>query len=553
MMQEAVRHTIYFHMPLGLSVREYLNRFTLVFLEQENLSGLVGGRFRNNPYSLFVCGFPEYVFDPAHTDRLHVHPWDMSRAGKWSPNLIQEAVRHMVKYHTDWKEKQLASMVTPQWLNESGMGGLISKRFGGSPLRLLRFVYPELFAQGVLSEEQFLHLSLGIGVGRFRHPLRAIPDQKRPQVTIHGTAYNFPHHKGHMMHKISQEYGALYAPDKQLIGLFRWNTDPSVKYVSIQKNDVQSIAPEMTKPRRHLAFTEAVRVLSDEVHVIVHALSLEDQAALTDALNTVEPGRVVDYLKLTGASGLRVMADTEFCTSLVLVHELFDPAKFVEVLTQYNGINTKLDPVSTLFTRHVTTVPPGQLEAFRAELKSQLFSANDRIVNALYRAMVYRDSDARATLIADVLQAQRDLAAILDVLDAFGQGDLRLTRNVSHPDGTRELHCTYYGTAPTAAMDVRLVVRPRQNQRGQAAIRFDIIPYWPIEAVLSPEIAFRWDRETATQTALDIHSDSFARLGRLDRDLFPRGYHYTISGGQFAEAGFVEKIVQSFLLRRSSM
>lgn len=239
----------------------------------------------------------------------------------------------------------------------------------------------------------------------------------------------------------------------------------------------------------------------------------------------MEPVQVVNYLKLTGPLGLRAMADTEFYAALILVHDLFDdPAQFKQVVTQYNAINAKLDHVSMLFTRHATTVPSKQLDAFRAELRDKLFSASDRIINALSRAMIYRDHDVvvtRSTLIADVLQAQRDMGIILDVLDAFGQDSLRLDRRTSYPDGTRQLQYTYYGAATTAAMDVRLVLRSRQNQRGQAAIRFKIIPSRPQEADLSPEIFFRWDRETATQTALDIQSDSFMRLGRLDRDLFP--------------------------------
>jgi len=48
-------------------------------------------------------------------------------------------------------------------------------------------------------------------------------------------------------------------------------------------------------------------------------------------------------------------------------------------------------------------------------------------------------------------------------------------------------------------------------------------------------------------TFTDIHSDAFVRLSRLDRRQFPRGYHYALTGSEFADAAFVAEIVQSFL------
>ncbi len=391
LIREAVRHTVHFHMPWGLKLRELVGRFTLDFLKQENLGGVVYTRFSANPYSLFVFGFPEYVFDPAHPDRSHVHPWDAPHT-TWSDDLIREAVRHSVKYHTDWAESELATKVTVRkGFHEAGLTGTVLEKFKNSPLRLLQFVYPELFEQGVLSEEDFQYLVLGRGAARFRHPLRLLPKKGTPKVSFENKRYHFPRHPGYFVHKISQGYGALYTPDKRLLGLFKWNTDPAAKWINIGKEDIEPIPPELTQPRRHLAFAEAVRVLADDVRIVVHDLPLGDQTTLTTALNIVEPSRVVDYLKLTGASGLRAMADTEFSAALVLVHELFDPHRFQQVLCQYNGINTMLVEISSLFTRHALTVPQAQREGFRVELTAKLFAANDRIINALSQALIYRD------------------------------------------------------------------------------------------------------------------------------------------------------------------
>ncbi|MDP3772018.1 MAG: hypothetical protein Q8Q94_01415 [bacterium] len=546
LIKKAVRHTVHFHMPWGLGLRELVERFTLEFLKRENLGSLVNVRFSANPYRLFVFGFPEYEFDPTHPNCPHIHPWDAAHT-PWSDDLIREAVRHMVKYHTDWRDEELAANVTVEWINKVGIGGPLATIFSTSRLRLLEFVYPELFEQGILSEEFFHHLQFGFGVGRFRHPLRLVRD-KKPQVWMQAKCYYFPHHHGCLVHKLTQEYGAIYTPDKQLVALFKWNTDPNTKYINIGEKDLEPIPPELTQSRRHLAFAEAVRVLADEVRIVVHALPLRDQTALTGALNTVEPAQVVDYLKLTGGTGLRAMADTEFCSALILVHELFDnPAEFRQVLVQYNGINAKLAAMSMLFTRRVTTIPDGTLKAFRTELHAKLFDASDRIVNALSQALIYPDRATRDILIADVLQAQRDFVAITEVLDAFGQDALRLVRQQTYQDGTRDLHYIYNGASLATGVDIYLVLRPRQNPRGQARIGFRIAPHSPVGAGISHELSLRWDRETTTQTALDIHSEAFVRLGRLDRRQFPRGYHYAVSGSEFAEIGFFEKIVQGFL------
>lgn len=542
--REAVRHTVHFHMPWGLSLRELVARFHVTFLREENLYGIVSNahgmvQFHGNAYRLFVFVFPEYVFDSAHPDRPHVHDWDAPCATHWSDDYVREAVRHMVKYHTNWKENELAHKVTIPWLREIKLQGMITQKFRSSPFRLLQFVYPELFEQGILSEENFRQINFGIGAARFRHLLRAIPKNRKHAVTVGKVRYAFPDFGGYLMHKLSGEYGALYTPDKQLIGVFRWNTDPNLKYISIRQADVEPVPPELTRLRPHLALAEVVRVLADEARIVVHALPLKDQAALTEALNTVQQAQVVDYLKLTGETGLRAMADTEFYAALVHIHESFDPVSFRQVLANYNVINTKLPETSALFIRRVTTVPQKALDTFRAEIHAILFDASDRIVNTLSKALTYQDQNARNDLIGDVLQAQRDLLAMIEALDAFGRGTLRSIRRHRYQDGTQEIHYT------RTAMDVYLILRPRGNPRGQARIGFRIVPQLPADNGLSHELYLRLDRETPTQTALDIHSDALVSLNRLDRRV--RSYHYTVNNSQFADVAFFEQIVQSFL------
>ncbi|MDP3772397.1 MAG: hypothetical protein Q8Q94_03420 [bacterium] len=538
MIKEAVRHTVHFHIPKGLTLGETLRCFTYDFLEQEYLVSPLVAKFGSNPYRFFVYGFPEYAFDPMHPDRPHIHPWD-AHSTEWTDDLVLEAIPHMVKYHTNWQEEELPSRVTCEWLNETRLGGALSK-FGDSPFQLLQFTCSELFKRGILREEHFKHLRFGRGAGRFRHPLRLIPKRAHAVVGVKDKRLYFPKHRGCFFHRLSQEYGTLYNREKQLVGLFRWNTDPDVAYVNIGEEDIEPVPPELTQTRHRLTFTEAVRVLADEVRIVVYDLPLEDQTALTDALNTVEPSYVVKYLKLTGESGLRAMADTEFHSALILVHGMFDPAEFRQVLFQYNTINGKLAEISGLFTRHVTAVPQEILEAFRAQLHAKLFDASDRILNTLSKALIYRNQEERITLIADVLQAQRDLSAIIEVLDSFRHGTLRLIRRENHQGGTRDIQ--YASTV----MDVYLVLRPRQDLRGQARIGFQIVPHLPLEDGLSPRLSLRWDRETASQTALDIHSDALVRLNRLDSR--SGGYHYALaSGNRFANTTFFERIVTSFL------
>ncbi len=554
LIREAVRHTVHFHMPWGLSLCELANRFTVSLLRQENLYGIINNRsrrlrFNGNAYNLWAFVFPEYIFDLANPDNPHVHVWDVSHAVHWSKNNVREAIKHMVDYHTDWKKDELARKVTARWLREVNLEGMVAQRFRGSPLRLLQFVYPELFRQGILSEEDFCNLQYGIGVARFRHLLRSIPHNRRHVVRVGNVRYNFPHFGGYLIHRMSREYGGLYTPDKQLVGLFKWSRDSSVKYVTIQQEDIESVPPELVQPGRYLAFADAMRVLADEAQIVTYELSLKDQIALTEVMNIVEPAQVVDYLKTTGPAGLRAMADTEFYAALILVYGLFDQTEsrqqFCQVIVQYNEINAKLGDISSLFVCNVKTIAQERLDAFRAELQAQMFTANERIINALSRALVYRGSIYaevdRPTLIGNVLQAQRDFAMIIKTLGAFGRGALRLVRRRTYSDGTRDIHYT------SGDADIYLVLRPRQNPLGQARIGFRIVPHRPEDAALSHELALRWDREMPTQTALDIHSDAFTRLSDLDRRQFPHGYHYSLTDSQFADAMFFEQIVQGFL------
>ena len=60
--------------------------------------------------------------------------------------MAKSAIRHVIEVHEGWKlDETLPKRVTHPWFKKVGLGGMLGKKFQGSPQAALRLAYPEHF------------------------------------------------------------------------------------------------------------------------------------------------------------------------------------------------------------------------------------------------------------------------------------------------------------------------------------------------------------------------------------------------------------------------
>jgi len=140
-----IRQTVYNHFGREPTADE-LKGINAKWFANNQLGGLVYGKFKGSPYKAIKCGFLEY-FDYNRPD--HLHEWDFKQfylwKGKRGEDLAKEAIIHRIRecFGGEPKPEELKNL-TKTWFSKNGIRGALS-RFGNSPYKAIRNAYPEYF------------------------------------------------------------------------------------------------------------------------------------------------------------------------------------------------------------------------------------------------------------------------------------------------------------------------------------------------------------------------------------------------------------------------
>ncbi|MFA5097455.1 MAG: hypothetical protein WC490_02360 [Candidatus Margulisiibacteriota bacterium] len=138
-----------------------------------------------------------WAFDLSTPEDCHAHPWQVALEARWYSavgemdlNRIAAALRHEVD-REGWDISRLAEKVTPLWLKESGLGGILD--IFGRVVDLIKAVYADDYGSAAALEAGFRGLHDMAEDVRARTISSGVYyDQQIARVNIGGTLYTLP-------------------------------------------------------------------------------------------------------------------------------------------------------------------------------------------------------------------------------------------------------------------------------------------------------------------------------------------------------------------------
>ena len=94
-------------------------------------------------YGVAKATFPEW----------NIRPWELNKIGKISEEMIIEAVTWMIDDKLGWSHEDVCENLTVRTFYENGIGNILNKGCGHSPIVALTIAYPGQYERSMLKYE----------------------------------------------------------------------------------------------------------------------------------------------------------------------------------------------------------------------------------------------------------------------------------------------------------------------------------------------------------------------------------------------------------------